>query len=39
MSLVQLRSRTAAALVVSTALATAGIIATVWSMRRAPAEV
>ena len=36
---VQLRSRTAAAVVVSTALATAGIVATVWSMRRAPAEV
>ena len=36
---VQLRSRTAAALVVSTALATAGIVATVWSMRQAPAEV
>ena len=36
---VQLRSRTAAALVVSAALATAGIVATVWSMRRAPAEV
>ena len=36
---VQLRSRTAAALVVSAALATAGIVATVWSLRRAPAEV
>jgi hypothetical protein len=36
---VQLRSRTAAALLVSTALATAGIVATVWSMRQAPAEV
>ena len=36
---VQLRSRTAAALVASAALATAGIVATVWSMRRAPAEV
>jgi Zn-dependent protease with chaperone function len=36
---VQLRSRTAAALVVSTALAAAGIVATVWSLRRAPAEV
>ena len=36
---VQLRSRTAAALVASAALAAAGIVATVWSMRRAPAEV
>lgn len=36
---VQMRSRTAAALVVSTALATAGIVATVWSMRRPPVEV
>jgi hypothetical protein len=36
---VQLRSRTAAALVASAALAAAGIVATVWSLRRAPAEV
>ena len=36
---VQLRSRTAAVVVASAALATAVIVATVWSMRRAPAEV
>ncbi len=39
MPCVPLRSRAAAVVVASTALATAGIVATVWSMRRAPAEV
>ena len=36
---VQLRSRTAAVVVASAALAATGIVTTVWSMRRAPAEV
>ena len=36
---VQLCSRTAAVVVAAAALATAVIVATVWSMRRAPAEV